>query len=101
MKISELRALAEKSSMPDWYVEPFTGDVVSRAENRFVAEFRGFHNEKSFHDKTLIASMRNHLDALLDVAECLQHAVAMGQYTPNGSTHKWAVEALKKLEEIK
>jgi hypothetical protein len=38
---------------------------------------------------------------LADAAELLQHAIAMGHFTPGGSTLGWAEEVLARIQSIK
>lgn len=49
--------------------------------------------------KTQIKYLKSYLGAALYCADCLEHALELG-YLGEGSTRKWAVEALKRLQDI-
>lgn len=55
------------------------------------------------NDGTAILSAklcRRHFGALIECAEVLSHAIAIGYFKDGGSTAQWARQALEKLEAI-
>lgn len=105
MKLEKLREIASKRTQGKWE-RPKYGDGPWSVwcEGHNIADThqkRNFSLGSSSSDAntTAIVAMANHIDALLDVAACLEHALTLG-HLGEGSTKKWAEDTLARVEAV-
>lgn len=106
MNITELRALVKRATPGPWFIGNACDDqtcaVIQSATCANVCEFNAQYHKRYDPDQDLIVALRNHAEALLEVAAYAQCCCDYSPDTIAGVEAMHALrDALEKLKEVK